>query len=269
VGEAIARLREAGIKDPVLEKDLRSGGAGFHSARARIRSIESMLRPIAAGPPASGDVAAKLKGVLADPVYHHSGTNVEKTLGYQIGRWISERLASVARFFGRLLRGVSGALPGVGSALLWLALAVLAALAVIGAFVVGTRWHVQRGAAAEQSADVGQEYVSALASEWIRRAEQHAGAREWRLAVRCLYMATLARLDEAGLIHYDAGVTNWEYVRRVRRGGGERLMPALEPMTARFDCVWYGGAVTGEGEFRAAKDGYGDVAARCVPGAGS
>jgi hypothetical protein len=262
--DAIAGLRGAGIRDPQLERDIRGGESSFHNARARLRTLEEL----SGAPPASGNVAAKVKGILADPVFRRSNVRAEETLGYRVWQWITERLNELGKFFDRLFGNAGGSVGGVGTVLYWGAIAVLGALVVVAAFLLAARIRLKRREKEDaDSAAAVDEYVAASAGEWLRRAEQYSAEGQWRLAVRCLYMATLVRLDEAGLIHYSAGLTNWEYVRRVRRGGGERFMPVLEPMTDRFDRVWYGGVDPNEPDFRAAKDGYGAVSVLCGSGA--
>ena len=76
--------------------------------------------------------------------------------------------------------------------------------------------------------------------------------RDYRSAIRYLYLASLLMLDEHGLIHYDRTLTNREHLRQV--AGDPELADALRPVVETFDDVWYGFASVNETiyqEFRA------------------
>ncbi|HEX9185604.1 MAG TPA: DUF4129 domain-containing protein, partial [Vicinamibacteria bacterium] len=80
--------------------------------------------------------------------------------------------------------------------------------------------------------------LSRGATEWERHAAELAAARRWREAIRAWYHAALVSLFRAGLLHYQKGRTNWEYVARLDPGLGWR--PSFIALTSLFDREWYG-----------------------------
>jgi hypothetical protein len=98
-------------------------------------------------------------------------------------------------------------------------------------------------AAAESSATAtasrrDEDPLSRGAPEWERHAAELAAARRWREAIRAWYHAALVSLFRAGLLHYQKGRTNWEYVARLDPGLGWR--PSFIALTSLFDREWYG-----------------------------
>ncbi len=71
-----------------------------------------------------------------------------------------------------------------------------------------------------------------------QRAENFETNRDYRTAVRYLYLSSLLLLDEHDLIHYDASLTNREHLRQI--AGKSPLAEALRPVVNTFEDVWYG-----------------------------
>jgi len=69
-------------------------------------------------------------------------------------------------------------------------------------------------------------------------------AREWRLALRALYLATLAGLAADGLISLAKFKTNLDYERELRRRALTRheLVARFAARRKMFEDVWYGHA---------------------------
>lgn len=84
------------------------------------------------------------------------------------------------------------------------------------------------------------------ADEWLLNADGLAAQGKFREAVRSLFVASLIRIDEAGIARFVRGQTNWEHFQRIQKS---KARPAefefLEP-TQRFDDIWYGFKVHGE-----------------------
>lgn len=62
--------------------------------------------------------------------------------------------------------------------------------------------------------------------------------RDYRNAIRYLFLALLLSLDERGLIQYDPTLTNREHLRQIRENA--HLADLLRPVVTTFDDVWYG-----------------------------
>jgi hypothetical protein len=81
-----------------------------------------------------------------------------------------------------------------------------------------------------------------------QRAENHEAARDYRSAIRYLYLASLLLLDERGLIHYDRTLTNREHLRQV--SSNTSLFELLRSIINLFEDVWYGFAPVDEEGYR-------------------
>ncbi len=67
--------------------------------------------------------------------------------------------------------------------------------------------------------------------------DEAVGLRNFRLAVRLLYLQTLKQLTNAGHIAYKPDKTNRQYVQELATSG---LQSDFEKLTRRFEFVWYG-----------------------------
>jgi hypothetical protein len=63
--------------------------------------------------------------------------------------------------------------------------------------------------------------------------------------VRCLYLACLLRLDDAGVARFDRSETNWEHLYRIERSPSKPTGLGFRAPTIAFDRVWYGHNVRG------------------------
>ena len=75
-------------------------------------------------------------------------------------------------------------------------------------------------------------------------ASDRAANRDYRTAIRYLYLSSLLTLDERGLIRYDATLTNREHLRQI--DDQPQLLTLLRPIVAAFEDVWYGYAPVDE-----------------------
>jgi hypothetical protein len=71
-----------------------------------------------------------------------------------------------------------------------------------------------------------------------QRAGESEVSRDYRSAIRYLYLACLLLLDERGLIRYDRTLTNREHLRMIH--DKPQLVELLRPVVSTFDDVWYG-----------------------------
>jgi len=86
------------------------------------------------------------------------------------------------------------------------------------------------------------------ADGWLRLAREQAALGEWRLALRALYLAHLARLDTEGLLTLKRHKTNLDYERELRRRALQRAALAdwFSARRREFEETWYGRARSGE-----------------------
>jgi hypothetical protein len=92
--------------------------------------------------------------------------------------------------------------------------------------------------------------------EWLRLAREQIGKGEERLAIRALFLATLAHLGERGLLKIARFKSNRDYRNELllRARSLAELRRAFDENTALFERVWYGlhppGSGTVEGYLR-------------------
>jgi hypothetical protein len=110
-------------------------------------------------------------------------------------------------------------------------------------------------AAAAAPPDLNDEQLEASrlpANEWLDLARAQLARGEWRLALRALYLATLAGLGTDGLVTLARAKTNLDYERELARraAGREALITGFRTRRLEFERVWYGRATATEPEVR-------------------
>jgi len=80
------------------------------------------------------------------------------------------------------------------------------------------------------------------ADGWLDLARQKIAAREWRLALRALFLATLARHAHEGRLALAKFKTNYDYENELRRRspGQTVLVQEFRDRRGQFEEVWYG-----------------------------
>jgi hypothetical protein len=78
--------------------------------------------------------------------------------------------------------------------------------------------------------------------EWLRTARECIARNELRLAVRAMYLASLAYLGGRSLIAIDRGKSNRDYSRELRRRARSKpeIMPIFSDTIDVFERSWYG-----------------------------
>lgn len=257
---AIAALREAGVKDAALEKALRSHNP---SAAERVKAHLAMAKPEAVHDVSHANTRAR--EILADRAFSRMRPTPENTASpiFKIKKWLQGLMRKLGEWLaGRFGKPTGANLSGIGDVLYVVAVAAGVALVTLLALAVLRRIGrpKQRDRVAAEQERTEEEFIAAAEEEWVRRARGYASAGDWRWAIRCFYMASLVKLDDAGVIRYEKGVTNWGYVARVRSSGRHGLLPPLTSLTGRFDDVWYGDHEVSEAGFREAEAGYAAIA---------
>ena len=148
-------------------------------------------------------------------------------------RWILERL------FQRPIGGGSGEASAIGNAIIYSVIAILLGLALF--LIVRAIRSGQIARAKKLAGGLLEEEEEFLrADEWRERAQSLLAQGRAREAIRCLYLASLARLDEANVLEFRRNETNWEHQRRLKRLGERARGISIDEITRRFDFVWYG-----------------------------
>jgi hypothetical protein len=111
-------------------------------------------------------------------------------------------------------------------------------------------------AAAALEPDLNDEKLEASrlpSHEWLDLARQQLARGEWRLALRALYLGTLANLGSRGLVSLARAKTNLDYERELARRAAGRtdVVASFRERRLSFECVWYGRALAEEPQVRA------------------
>jgi hypothetical protein len=152
-----------------------------------------------------------------------------------IGEWFQKLWekfqAWLDKIFGQA--DVEISIPGSGEAMTVIAVIVL--LAVLVYVFRGLFTDLVKETEADASADDDRNLTSETA---FRKAQNLSGQRDYRAAVRYLYLSSLLLMEERGILRYDRSRTNREYLRSV--AGHPNLAKPLKSVVDVFDRVWYG-----------------------------
>ncbi len=197
------------------------------------------------------------------------GVEIATEIGRSIGRVIRKFADWFERTFMRdkSERERSSASGGAAALnVLRLLLYVFIAAAVV--LILWVIWLMARGARRQALSVLAAQVVTAAAPDlrdehvqaaqlpaegWLALAREQMAKGEWRLALRALYLATLARLATEGLVSLAKFKTNLDYEREVRRRALSRTEVAARFAVRRreFEDAWYGHAQPGETQVRA------------------
>jgi hypothetical protein len=152
---------------------------------------------------------------------------------------------------------IAGGITAAGLRTFLLGAAGLFAIA-LAAYLL-RRWYTGREVIAEAEAvavapppDLEDENITADAlpeDQWMAMAEDLLAKGERRLAIRALFLASLARLGEHGLINLARYKSNYDYASELRRRAhaAPDHVSSFDTMVSAFERVWYGAhAITDE-----------------------
>ncbi len=202
------------------------------------------LRAVASGAAGASVDVSKIKRLKQSPLYNDPGAKAESN-------WLQKSVESLGEWIRNLFRqperrestgGPSGfALPDLFTFFVWAGIIGISGLALAFAASLIAR---RKAKTKVTTALVSDEEAALTLDEWLSRAEALSAAGEFREAVRCLYVACLLRLDQAGYLEFRRFETNWEHYNRYRDKSGMLPFDLLHP-TQRFDRIWYGNQVRG------------------------
>lgn len=215
---------------------------------------------VKAGPPVSdvltgddsgkvGDAKAEAKRILSQPEYRDGGEFVQRN-------WFSKSSENVANAIADFMRKLFGqrSMPqpkvsAAGFDAVTAAIWVVIALAIIG-FLAWAISQISPGARRAKRMKVGglmdDDEPERSADEWLLQADDLAASGRFREAVRCLYIACLVRLDEAGVARLIRSETNWEHLRRIEESSRRPVGLDFRVPTQKFDLIWYGFRTEGQ-----------------------
>lgn len=173
----------------------------------------------------------------------------------EFDRWIGNIDRLIRRWFGGTGPGSADEGPGsgmVGSALRGTLILALGGLLMGGVILVIHRWHRRRQPVPASVPEAGAPRIdlsdeATLASalpegEWLRLARDQWQAGDARLAIRAVFLATVAALGDQGLIAIGQSKSNRDYLIELRlRALSHREAPEIfGGSVALFERAWYG-----------------------------
>ncbi len=105
---------------------------------------------------------------------------------------------------------------------------------------------VEASISATMPIDLLREDVQAIdqsEDEWITLAERYRASGEFRLALRALYLSSLAALGRAGMLSLARGKSNLDYLRELQRRSkrlGSEFVTRFQSNVHLFERSWYG-----------------------------
>lgn len=127
---------------------------------------------------------------------------------------------------------------------LMIAVGILAVIAVLFAIARGLQLTIAFSKSEQSTANETEDpQTSDEAQNLATSSEQ---AKDYRTAVRYLYLSSLLMLDEHGLLRYDPSQTNQEHLTQI----DDNLRAVLAPIINFFDRTWYGFAPISADDYR-------------------
>jgi hypothetical protein len=144
-------------------------------------------------------------------------------------------------------------LSALGNVLLILLVAALIA-GIVFLIVKGSGKMFRRGAKAEEEDIVAEESEENINDLPIDDMLQSAiDGRQWRTAVRILYLRSLKALSDNGQIHWESQKTNYDYLREVQ---APELKSPFRDLTLLFENIWYGEYPVDQNIFHTANESF-------------
>ena len=216
----------------------------------RAQTLAEIVAPPAPPLPLSGNPQADAKAILARGEFRSDDAKAAKDTAFD--KWWARQWQAAAKAIIKFLTWLFSGLPKtsgngpdlsalavVAVAVRWLLIGVAAAVALWGLFLLGRSLlrRQKRKATGGAGGDLDladEEMIDPLGS-----ARTLAAQGDYRMATRLVYIASLKRLGEAGLLTLEKNRTNWEYQRSLRSRSAEAYSTLL-PGTRLFDRTWYG-----------------------------
>ena len=188
-------------------------------------------------------VKANLKTIL-DSREFQAAQPADPSLYEKAARWLREQWDKIMERLRGLFKfgdGGVGKSPGVQ----WVFIALFIA---VGTYVarrlirsyLATRKTTRAKARTAFDLDDTEEEISREPNDWLEEARRREEEGDYRRAYRALFLAVLLKLDQAGVVAFERGRTNGEYLRSLRRDSRPYLHDALTPLVLEFDLRWYG-----------------------------
>lgn len=245
---------------------------GLFFTPAVVAQDNSSTKAVAAVHPAANQLNQSIQKVMQSNEYQWRMPRDMKTTGNDeswigsivrsVMNFITDSIQMIGNLLGDLMDWIFGGKstreesPG-GTNSVWLAMLpklviVLLVLLAAGFLLLLYRnWklsqQMQATVAAAAPPEINLESENVLATqlaenEWLRLAREKMESGDLRLALRALFLATLANLGEKRLLQISRTKSNGDYVREIgwRAKDREALNRGFTEQVRTFDRVWYG-----------------------------
>jgi hypothetical protein len=113
------------------------------------------------------------------------------------------------------------------------------------------------GVTVEPQSRADPESIKREAYEWSQKGD-------YRQAIRCLFLSLLLYLDNMGLLTYDPGKTNGQYLSEVHKGMDNEA-ETFASLTLLFERKWYGMEESSEQDFHQYEQAFASLIALANP----
>ena len=203
----------------------------------------------------SAALKAEVKSIKQKNGYHDSSRNYHSN-------WFQKFLEKFRfhfpspKFPNSKLPNFSVGLVSIGQILVWSILAILMVGFAIWAIL---RFSRNKGDKRVKKALLDESEEGVTRNEWLIRAEELEARGEYRMAIRCYYIATLLRFDEARIARFEPNETNWDHLRRIKACAKLPKEIDFLPSTTLFDKAWYGDQHNGSIDCAFMKENYENI----------
>lgn len=231
------------VKDSLLVDSLTHALSRDDSKQVPDRAAIAMrgLRTDSADIVSDSALRRKIDRYRSDPAFDYERKREGQSLMQRFLAWLRDLMGGSS---GGGETGGFGFLDVLG----WIALAVVVCVIVV--VVAGIRKSFLRPARrlVTGMTEVGENIHE---MDFDRLIAEMVGRREYRRAVRLLYLNALKRLTDRGLIQWKIDKTNHEYLRELRTS---RVIEPFRRATLAFEYVWYGDLPVDEANFPKIRD---------------
>lgn len=204
-------------------------------------------------------VRHELKQILSQPEYNRVYEEHKPPKWWtDFSRKAGQAIKNIFMWLSRTL-GLQSGKAGRAASLIFACLVIIAFFALL--VLIIRKLSIRLNATQEGENDgAGGRYELPSADPLISEAARLAELSDWRGAFRCVYLASISRLDETGALRFEKSRTNWEYLQDLDKTGRLSLRDQLKPLTGDFDRKFYGRESCDRDDYIRALDVYRSIA---------
>ncbi len=153
-------------------------------------------------------------------------------------------------------------LPYWAAVIIWGVIIAVFLFAVVY-FLTANKINIFSRSSAGGRAGTDDEVVDLFATHYTDMLQKAYAEKNYRLAVRILYLQTLKMLSEKNIIHFKADYTNLNYLQQL---SSTMFYKDFFVITRHYEYVWYGGFGVSEGAFDTIKNDFAQIQNKVLHG---